>query len=131
MTTHKGMGGLIEQGLTEKEFNERYATEAQCSEALAQWRWPQGFICPKCAATKYCTLKHRTLAQCNRCRRQTSITANTPFAATKIPLTKWFKALYLLSSATKRYPTAQLSRVLDLSYNATWRMRRKIGAART
>lgn len=121
---------IIEPGLSEKDFNERYGSEAECVKVVARWRWPQGFVCPKCAETKHCLLKHRVLAQCYGCRRQTSITANTVFASTKLPLRTWFKALYLLSVATGPYPTAKLARELGIPYGSAWRLRRKINGGR-
>ena len=37
------------------------------------------------------------LFQCHTCRRQTSLTAGTLIGSTKLPLTKWFLAIYLVS----------------------------------
>ena len=38
----------FQKGLSFPEFQQRYGTEAQCEEALAQIRWPDGFRCPRC-----------------------------------------------------------------------------------
>ncbi len=38
----------FQHGLSMNEFIQRYGTEAKCYRALYQWRWPQGFRCPKC-----------------------------------------------------------------------------------
>jgi len=37
--------------------------------------------------------------QCNACHIQTSMTAGTLFASTKLPLTTWFLAIYLFGQA--------------------------------
>ena len=42
-----------------------------------QWRWPNGFLCPHCGHDRCCQLNTHKLQQCNRCHRQTSITAGT------------------------------------------------------
>jgi hypothetical protein len=38
----------FQKGLSVPEFQALYGTEAQCEDALAQMRWPQGFRCPRC-----------------------------------------------------------------------------------
>jgi ribosomal protein L37AE/L43A len=35
-------------------------------------RWPKGFECPVCGATRYSLVTTRHLYQCAKCRRQTS-----------------------------------------------------------
>ncbi|MCC0006752.1 MAG: transposase [Hyphomicrobiaceae bacterium] len=61
------------------------------------WRWPNGFVCPTCGGVDHCIVGPRKLFQCNACRRQTSPTAGTVFASTKVPLTTWFRAMYLIT----------------------------------
>jgi hypothetical protein len=36
----------FQEGLSLPVFLKRYGSEEQCVEALEQWRWPQGFVCP-------------------------------------------------------------------------------------
>ena len=108
------------------EFIEHYGTEEQCFDALFQWRWPDGFRCPHCGHDRYCQLTHRKLLQCNRCRRQTSVTAGSPLDSTKLPLTTWFLGLYLLTRHGKSSSAMELHRHLGISYNAAWRMKRKL-----
>ena len=59
-------------------FND-YGTEVQCISALFSWKWPQGFRCPECSSTRYCTLESRKIYQCNHCHHQTSLTSGTIF----------------------------------------------------
>ena len=42
-------------------------------------------------------LNSRKLQQCNRCHRQTSITAGIICDSTKLPLTVWFQAIYRMT----------------------------------
>ena len=113
------------------EFNEHYGTEERCFDALFEWRWPNGFRCPHCGHDRHCRLAHRNLLQCNRCRRQTSVTAGSPFDSTKLPLTMWFQGLYLLTRGKKPISAMALHRGLGISYNAAWRMKRKLLQATT
>ncbi|MBP6734820.1 MAG: transposase, partial [Chromatiaceae bacterium] len=38
----------FQNGLRLPDFLKEYGTEEQCAQALERWRWPQGFICPRC-----------------------------------------------------------------------------------
>ena len=116
----------FQKSVSLSEFIKLYGEEEQCIAALFKWRWPDGFHCPMCGHNKSCSLKTRSLQQCNRCHHQASVTAGTIFEATKLPLTKWFQAMYLLSQDKKGVSAMELHRHLDISYNAAWRMKHKL-----
>jgi transposase-like protein len=107
-------------------FIKTYGTEDQCFDALYEWRWPKGFQCPQCGYDKSCQLTTRKLQQCHRCHHQTSLTAGTIFDNTKLPLTKWFQGIYLISQDKKGVSSMELHRHLGISYNAAWRMKHKL-----
>ncbi len=88
----------FQRGLSLPEFLAAYGSEAQCAEAVFRWRWPRGFVFPGCGrAEGYTKIQTRGLLQCKHCRHQTSLTAGTVVAYSKLPLTIWFLALYLLT----------------------------------
>ena len=116
----------FQKGISLNEFLSLYGTEQQCFDALYRWRWPNGFVCPNCGHDRGCQLTTHKLQQCYRCHRQTSITAGTIFEATKLPLTVWFQALYLMTQDKKGCSAMKLHRHLGISYNAAWRMRHKL-----
>ena len=96
----------FQKGISLNAFLSLYGTEDQCFDALYQWRWPNGFVCPHCGHDRCCQLNSRKLQQCNRCHRQTSITAGTIFDSTKLPLTVWFQAIYLITQDVTAHPPA-------------------------
>lgn len=116
----------FQKGLSLNEFIQQYGSEEQCFDALFKLRWPEGFICPACGHDKSCRLNTRKLQQCNRCHRQTSLTAGTVFEATKLPLTLWFQAIYLITQDKKGVSAMKLHRHLGISYNAAWSMKQKL-----
>lgn len=80
--------GQFQKGLSLGTFLKRFGTEERCEAALFRWRWPPGFLCPGCGqACGYHMLRTRKLLQCKHCRHQTSLTAGTIFAHSKLPLT--------------------------------------------
>ena len=76
---------------------DEYGSEEKCTQALFRWRWPNGFVCPRCEHTGHWRHQSRALYQCRRCRHQDSLTAGTILANTKLPLRTWFLAMYLMT----------------------------------
>lgn len=116
----------FQRGMSLPEFMEQYGTQPQCERALFAWRWPRGFACPECGGTEACTLKSRRLYQCSACGRQTSVTAGTILAGSKLPLTTWFLAMYLITQAKSGISSLALSRQLGISQNSAWLMKHKL-----
>jgi len=116
----------FQTGLSLPKFLERYGTEAQCREAVFKLRWPAGFVCPVCGNTTYCELHSRKVYQCHHCHAQTSLTSGTIFASTKLPLTRWFLAIYLLTQHKNSISALQLMREIGVSYNTAWKIKHKL-----
>lgn len=120
----------FQKGLSLSEFMSRYGTEEQCIAALEQSRWPSGFVCPSCQETRHSIFVRddRRHFQCCRCRTQTTVTAGTIFADTKLPLRLWFQALYLLTQSKNNVSALELMRHLGVGYRAAWRLKHKLMA---
>lgn len=97
--------------------------------------WANGRNCPHCGAVEERTRKlegkaHRPgVYQCNECREQFTATVGTVMERSKLPLSKWLMAIYLLSASKKGISAHQLSRMLDISYKSTWFMMHRIREA--
>ena len=102
----------FQKGLSDAEFEQHYGTEAACREALFRWRWPEGFECPVCGERRHSEVRSRQLFQCSACRRQTSLTAGTIFAATKVPLRTWFRAIHHVTQTKQGISSIELGRRL-------------------
>jgi len=118
----------FQNGMSEDEFEMRFGTEDKCWAHLVQWRWPKGFVCPICGGDKYSLLivGRRRLFQCSQCRTQTSVTAGTIFASTKLPLKKWFRAIYHLTQGKGGISSVELARRLGVSQNTAWKISHKL-----
>ena len=116
----------FQKGLSMASFISRYGQESRCKEELFKQRWPKGFICPNCGNNTYCEIKTRSKFQCNLCHTQTSVKSGTIFHATKVPLSIWFLAMYLITQCKNGISSLEMSRYLGISYNATWRLKHKI-----
>src|SRR5918912_974755 len=114
------------RGLSEAAFRERFGTEAACREALFATRWREGPTCPACAHRGFCRLTTRKVFQCNRCKRQLSLTAGTVFQDSKLPLTTWFIAIYQLTQAKGGISSIEPARRLGVRQPTAWLVKHKL-----
>jgi transposase-like protein len=114
--------------------NPIFSDDDKAREWLEAALWPDGPVCPHCGtlgeATKVMGESHRPgLYMCNACRKQFTVTVGTLFERSKIPLSKWLLATFLLSASKKGISTHQLHRMLGVSYKSTWFMMHRIREA--
>ena len=57
------------------------------------------------------------------------MTVNTVFERSKIPLTKWLAALFLMTASKKGVSAHQIHRMLGISYKSTWFMMHRLREA--
>ena len=118
----------FQAGLSLNQFLAQYGTESQCEVILEQSRWPDGFRCPRCQGKEHCAYRRGRIKvfQCSACRLQTTLTEGTIFHATKLPLSRWFQAMYFLSQTKNNVSILELKRLVGLSYPAAWRLKHKL-----
>ena len=118
----------FQPGMSLDEFNSDYGSVQQCESALEKSRWPEGYRCSKCNSEHYSSHRrgHEKVFQCSNCRAQITLIAGTIFDSTKLPLTKWFQTMYLMSQSKNNIAMLELHRLIGISYRAAWRMKQKI-----
>jgi transposase-like protein len=111
------------------EFERRFADEDACRRYLFALRWPDGFVCPRCAGSKAWPMR-RGLWLCAGCRHQASVTAGTIFQDGRLPLTLWFRAIWHVTSQKNGVSALGMQRVLGLgSYQTAWAWLHKLRRA--
>ena len=118
----------FQPGLSMTEFLDRYGSEDQCEAALVASRWPDGFACPVCGSQANSSFRRegRLYFQCSACRHQCSVISGSIFEATKLPLTRWFLAMHLLTQSKNNVAALELMRYLGVCYKTAWLMKHKI-----
>jgi transposase-like protein len=113
------------------EFQRRFADDASCAAYLIAARWPDGFVCPACGGVKGWGLATKASTfECAACHRQTSVTAGTVLHGSKLPLTVWFWAAYLMATHSNGISALQLQKQLGLgSYKSAWLLCAKLRRA--
>jgi transposase-like protein len=98
-----------------------FTDENAAREVLESVRWPNGPVCVHCGCTEHVVRvagekqSHRAgLLYCNDCKGQFTVTVGTVFERSKIPLTKWWMATFLLCSSKKGISSHQISRTLGV-----------------
>jgi len=118
----------FQRGMSLSTFIDKYGSEAACEAALLRARWPDGFVCPECGERDHSTfvVDGRRYWQCAHCRAQTTLRSGTLFHATRLPLTKWFQAIYLVTQNKNNLSALSLKRHLGVCYRTAWRVKHKL-----
>jgi hypothetical protein len=112
------------------EFQDKFPTEESCLDYLIKKRWPQGVKCPCCADSKLDYIRTRRAFECRGCRKQIYVTAGTIFHKSRVPLRKWFWAIFLMATSKKGVSMLYLQKQLGIkSYRTAWLMGHKIRQA--
>jgi len=105
--------------------------ERACREYLAKERWNGVVVCPYCNCEKIYVVENGKRFKCSNkaCLLKFSVTVGTIFENSKVPLTKWFHAVYVATAHKKGISSYQLARDLGLSQKTTWFMLHRIREA--
>lgn len=120
------MAGIPDRVPSLARLRRQYPTEAACRSLLEQFRWPQGPFCPHCGSYAHWDLSGSScrpgLKECRDCRRQYTVTTKTPLHATKLPLSIWVQAMYLVVTSSKGISSVVMSRLLGITQATAWRI---------
>ena len=102
-----------------------FVDEDTCKQALIESRWGDDVVCPHCGH-HHCVRRADGRFRCNKCKHNFSCTVGTIFEDTKLPLRKWFLAMYLITSHKKGVSSCQISRDIMVTQKTAWHMLHKI-----
>ncbi len=95
-------------------------------------RWKNGEFCPHCGHDKIYGFSDGKTWKCAQCRQRFSIRVGTIFEDSKIPLRKWFAAIWMITSHRKGIASTTLARDIDVTQKTAWFMLHRLRhAART
>jgi transposase-like protein len=96
---------------------------------LERLRWPDGTVCPHCGSVGH-SYKTPTPGRYRcaekECRKDFTVTVNTPMERSHIALHKWLQAFHLMCSSKKGVSAHQLHRTLGITYRSAWFMSHRI-----
>jgi len=116
-------------------FRDEEAAYSKLESAL----WPKGTECPHCgvvgtgvkiSANPQKKVRYG-LWKCGDCKKQFTVTVDTIFESSHIPLHKWLQAAHLLNSSKKGISAKQIERTLQVTYKSAWFMMHRLREAMT
>jgi transposase-like protein len=119
--------------LSQPQFHD----EAAAFEYVEAAIWPNGPICPHCGGFERISAIAPNPAKrvriglkfCGQCRKQFTVRMGTIFEESKLPMTKWLQAIFLMCSSKKGVSAHQLMRTLETTYKTAWFLAHRIREA--
>lgn len=102
------------------DFFEQFPDEQSAIDHLRSIRWKDGAFCPHCGSKRVMHFSDRRTHKCHDCRQRFSIKVGTIFEDTKLPLRKWFAAIWLITSHKKGIASTQLAKDLKITQKSAW-----------
>ena len=118
-----------------KQFNslldllKTFSDEQSCIDHFTAIKWSEKKQCPHCGGSKIYHFSDNRTHKCGDCRKKFSIRVGTIFEDSKIPLQKWFMAIYLTTSHKKGISSIQLSKDIDVTQKTAWFMLHRVRLA--
>jgi transposase-like protein len=111
---------------------EAFPDEQSCIDHLRSIRWRDGEFCPYCGAMRIYHFSDRKTFKCGDCRERFSIKVGTIFQDTKLPLRKWFAAIWMITNHPKGIASTTIAKDLHITQKTGWFLLHRIRhAART
>ena len=104
---------------------ESFPTEQSCIDHLTEIRWNGNVISPFDSSSKVYTCKGNKY-QCKSTGKYFNVKTNPIFDNTKLELSKWFLAIWLVTSHKNGISSLQLGRDLDITQKSAWFMLQRI-----
>lgn len=108
------------------ELTSYFNSEEKCKKVIFESRWNKhDVVCPFCGE-HHCATRTDGRFHCSHCKANFSVTVGTIFENTKIPLVKWFLAMYLISCHKKGISSVQLATDIHVTQKTAWYILHKV-----
>src|ERR1700732_2073438 len=109
---------------TFKQFQAEYPDDAACLDRIMQEQYGGTAVsCPGCGAgSKFSRINNGRAYPCQHCGHHIYPCVGTPFEKSRTNLTKWFFAMYLMTSTRHGVAAKELERQIGCTYKTAWRM---------
>ena len=111
------------------DFTDYFCDEATCVKHYTEIRFGNGEYCPHCGHTEIYKFSNGKRYRCAKCKQDFTIKTGTVFGESKLPLRKWFMAIYLLSTTSKGISSVQLAKHVGVTQKTAWFMAHRIREA--
>jgi transposase-like protein len=102
------------------ECTKHFSDENVCWDYLETFRWGGVVICPFCKSRKLYKFQNSRTYKCADCKKKFNAKIGTIFENTKVPLSKWFVAIYIITSHKKGISSLQLGKDISVTQKTAW-----------
>ena len=113
------------------ELTTAFPDEQSCVDHLRDIRWKDGEFCPHCGCGKIYHFSDLKTYKCGDCGQRFSIKVGTIFEDTKLPLRKWFMAIWLITNHPKGIASTTLAKDLNVTQKTAWFVMHRLRHAST
>ena len=106
-----------------------FSNEDVCVQFVAQLRWPDGPICPRCESPAYSFLSTRRIWKCLDCKKQYSVKLGSIFEDSPLGLDKWLAAMWLIANSKNGVSSHEMGRSLGITQKSAWFLLHRIRLA--
>lgn len=111
------------------EFLEHFKDEETCRDYFTALRFRDGEYCPHCGHKEIYKFSNGKRYRCASCKEDFTIKTGTVFGESKLPLRKWFIAIYLLATTSKGISSVQLAKHVGVTQKTGWFMDHRLRSA--
>ena len=122
-----GMSNRV--GISLKDALKLFSDETQANEWFVNRRWPNGIACLQCGSLDvqpYTSRRTTPQYQCKDCRKVFTVKTDTVMHDSKLPLSTWGLAYYLLLTNLKGVSSLKLHRDLGVTQKTAWHLAHRI-----
>lgn len=102
------------------DLMDAFPDEQACLDHLRDIRWCDGEFCPHCNGNRTYHFSDGKTFKCGDCHQRFSIKVGTIFEDTKLPLRKWFMAIWLITNHPKGIASTTLAKDLKVTQKTAW-----------
>jgi transposase-like protein len=108
------------------QLRAKFPNENGCWQFLESIIWRHSRICPHFQCQKSYSIRGASaragLYECAQCKRQFTITTQTPMHSTKLPLWKWLLAMYYMINSSKGISSVILAKWVGISQKSALKL---------
>jgi transposase-like protein len=119
--------------MTIRDFERKFVDEDACKLYLAEHRWPEFVVCPRCGNAEVKPHARAFHWVCYACTPgggyRFSVLVGTVFENTNVDLRQWFRVIHLMLTSKKGISALQVKRFMGFgSYQTAWYMCHRVRA---
>jgi transposase-like protein len=108
------------------DLRKEFPNDDACFAYIFEKKFGKNSYCKRCKKGQFYRVKKRKCYACSNCGYQLRPLKGTIFENSRIKLTNWFYAIFLMSQSKNGVSAKELQRHIGVTYSTAWKMQNKI-----